>query len=165
MLAQIWPRCREPGRFSVQRVELNDAAQHENKPREQHITFWKKKVSHREPHKRVGERLERKTEACRRKLCGLGPLHYETKKQLQQLSICIVIGLLIRNCFKMCKVMLALRRARKQPASSAQNIVNPILQIIHFISDGITLAFPAASGIDWTCTCPVEQIAALCVIG
>lgn len=48
----------------------------------------------------------------------------------------------------MCKIMLALRRARKQPASSAQNMVNLILQIIHFISDEITLTFPAATGID-----------------
>lgn len=61
--------------------------------------------------------------------------------------------------------MLALGCERKQPASSAQNVVNLILQIIHFISDEITLAFPAATGIDWTCMCLLEQIAALCVIG
>lgn len=155
-LAQIWPAWSEPGRFSVQRVEINDAAQYENKPREQHNKFRKKKGLQRQPHLPVREKLQRKTEACRRKLFRLCPLHYEHENPLQQLSICIFIGLLIRNCFKMCKTMLTLRRAWKQPASSAQNIVNLILQIIHFISDEITLAFPAATGIDWTCMCPVE---------
>lgn len=58
--------------------------------------------------------------------------------------------------------MLALRDAREQTASSAQNIVRLTPQIIHFVSDQITRAFHPATEIDWTSMCSLEAIAALC---